>query len=141
MGAKFKEFNSNDATVAASGKEVENWKKISYNEKQEGVLNYAGNNKANSYSVGKIQPECKIELYMSAIRELEKSAKETTGSTSLLGLPPLQWAVTYTNDDLEEVTDVIHFKIISQGREINGGADGLAYELETLCLGIDYAVS
>lgn len=133
------EFSAGDATIAEAGKEIERWKKVSYSKKQEGNLNYSGNNKATSYSLGKETPEFKWEVYMSQIREWEKQEKSATGKTSLLGVKKTI-AVTYANDDLEECTDAITFVILSHGREVGGGADGLAYELETLCLGIEYGV-
>lgn len=133
------EFSPNDATIAEEGKELERWKKITYATKQEGVLNHSGNNKATSFSLGKKTPEFKFEVNMSQMREWEKQQRAATGSGDLCGVKKTI-AVTYANDDLEECTDVITFVILSQGREVAGGTDGLAYELETLCLGIEYGV-
>jgi histidinol phosphatase-like PHP family hydrolase len=133
-----KNFSSSDATLAAFGQEVTGFKKVSYMSKQEGTLNHSGNNKATSYSLGKETPEVKLELYMNQIREWEKIRKEQTGNSNLKGME-VSLAVTYANEDLEEVTDTIDFIILSQGREVGGGAEGLAYELETLCLGIQFA--
>lgn len=131
----FKEFSSGDATAAAFGQEV-SFKKISYGHKVDVAKNFTGNNKATSYSVGKEDADCKVEVYMSQMRVWEKMRKEQTGSAKLLGMK-VTMAVTFLNDDLGEVTDIIEFIIKSQGREIGGGAEGLAYELETECLGIN----
>jgi len=132
-----KEFSSGDATIAAFGQEVTGWKKVSYSHKMEVAKNYSGNNKATSYSTGKEESECKIELYMSQIRVWEKIRKEQTGNANLLGMV-VPIAITYANDDLEEVTDVVTFVIKSQGREAGGGADGLVHDFETECLGIQF---
>jgi hypothetical protein len=134
-----KEFSSNDATLAAFGQEVTGFKKVSYGHKLEVVKNYSGNNKPNSYSIGKEESEFKIELYMSQMRIWEQIRKSQTGNSKLLGMN-VTMAITYLNDDLGETTDVARFVIKSQGKEVGGGAEGLAYELETECLGIDIDV-
>lgn len=133
------EFSPNDATIAEAGKEINRWKKVTYSKKQEAVLNHSGNNEATSYSKGKITPEFKFEVYMSQMREWEKDQKAVKGNSDLVGVKK-SIAVSYANEDLEECTDTITFVILSQGREVGGGAEGLAYELETLCLGISYGV-
>lgn len=133
------EFSSNDATLAAFGQEVIGFKKVTYGHKLEVAKNYSGNNKANSYSIGKEESEFKIELYMSQMRIWEQIRKSQTGNSKLLGMK-VTMAITYLNDDLGETTDVVHFVIKSQGKEVGGGAEGLAYELETECLGIDIDV-
>lgn len=135
-----KEFSSGDATCAAFGKEVTGFKKVTYTDKQAAVKNRAGNNKLHSYSLGDVEEEATLEVYMSQCREWEKHAEATTGSPLLRNLPPFPYAVTYLNEDLEEVTDVLTIKILGQGRSIDGGPDGLATELPLLCLGIEYGI-
>lgn len=135
----FREFAAGDASVAAFGQEVEKYKKLAYSKKIEGTLNHSGNNSATSYSLGKKTQECKIEVYMSQLRIWEGIRKEQTGSSDITGMT-VELAVTYANDDLEETTDTVSFVILSQGRAIEGGADGLVYELETLCLGVEIDV-
>jgi hypothetical protein len=131
------EFSSGDATLSAYGREVTGFKKVGYNSKQKAVVNKTGNNKSTSYSFGDVDDEFKIELYMTQLRDWELQAKQETGSSSLLKRKVVL-SVTYFNEELEETTDVITFVILSQGRAVEGGADGLAYELETLCLGIEF---
>lgn len=135
----FREFAAGDASIAAFGQEVEKYKKVSYSKKVEGTLNHSGNNAATSWSLGKKTQDCKIEVYMSQMRIWEKIRKEQTGSSDILGMV-VEMAVTYSNEDLEETTDTVSFVILSQGRAIEGGADGLAYELETLCLDVNIDV-
>lgn len=133
------EFSPNDATIAEAGRELERWKKVTYAKKQEGTLNFSGNNEATSYSLGKKTLEFKFEVFMSQMRDWENQQRAISGNSELLGVKKTI-AVSYANDDLEVCTDVITFVILSQGREVGGGTDGLAYELETLCLGIDHGV-
>lgn len=133
-----KEFGPGDCTISAFDREVANFKTVSYNSTQSATLNKTGNNRATSYSVGDINDVFQIELYMSQIREWELIAKERHGRADLLLLEPVSMAVNYVNDDLQEVTDIITFKILSQGRQVATGSEGLAYQLETLCLGIEY---
>lgn len=135
-----KEFGPGDCTISAFDREVTGWKSVSYNSTQAATLNKTGNNRATSYSMGDITDTFQIELYMSQVREWEKVAKDRHGRADLLLLEPVSLAVNYVNDDLAETTDVITFKILSQGREIATGSDGLAYQLETLVLGIEYDV-
>jgi len=133
------EFGPGDATISAYGREVTNFKSVSYDSKQDATLNVTGNNKSTSFSMGPIKDDFKIELYMSQLRDWEKQAKSETGNSSILGRKVVL-SVNYFNQDLEETTDVITSVIKSQGRKVTSGSDGLAYELETLTLGIDYDV-
>lgn len=133
----FREFSPGDATIAAFGQELVGWKHIKYESKRNSAINKTGNNKGTSYSMGDDEDTCTLEMYMSEIRKWEKRQKTNTGNSSILGMK-VQLAVTYFNEDLEEVTDSIYLVITGQGREVQSGSDGLAYELQTLCLGIDY---
>jgi hypothetical protein len=135
-----KEFGPNDATMSVFGKVVDRFKKISYGTKAEATKNYSGNNKLTSYSMGKEEEECTLEVYVSQIIEWQKEAKARKGKTNLTLLDPLPIAMTYINDDNDEQTDIITIKILSNGREVAGGSEGLSRELETLCLGIEYDV-
>lgn len=133
-----KEFSSGDATVAAFGQEIE-FKKISYSKKQEMNTNHTGNNKATSWSTGKEECECKLEVFMSQKRLWEQMQKKATGKANLIGLQvPL--AITYLNEDLGECTDIVNVVLKNQGREVAGGADGLAFEFDTLCLDVQFDV-
>ncbi|MCZ2140608.1 MAG: hypothetical protein LC096_04375 [Bacteroidia bacterium] len=133
----FKEFSPGDATVALFGQECTGWKIIAYGTKQNATINKSGNNKGTSYSMGDEEDTCTLELYMSEIRKLEKRRKNETGEANIRGLK-IPVSVNYFNDEQEEVTDNIFLVVLSQGREVATGADGLAKELETLCLGIEY---
>lgn len=132
-----REFSPGDCVISAFGKELEGWKKVSYKSELEGTINKSGNNRNTSHSLGDQKDEFTIELYQSAIREWEKQRKLQTGKASILGMQ-VALAVNYSNDEMEEVTDIIHFTILSQGREVAGGSEGLAFELKTLCLDIQF---
>ncbi len=133
---KKREFSAGDALVAVEGKEIE-FKKISYSSKQEINVNKSGNNKATSYSTGDVTDECSLEVPMSQLRAWEQQRKQETSKANLLGWK-IPIAVTYTNEEFAEVTDIIWVVFKSQGREVGGGADGLGYTCDTTCLGIEF---
>lgn len=133
-----KEFSSGDGTMSVFGK-VADFTKFSYSYDLEAVKNYTGNNKLTSYSVGKENEECTLEVYMTQCREWENHALSTKGTTKLSALDIVPIAFNYFNDDLEECTDVVIVKMLGTGRTIEGGADGLKCEIKVLCLGVEIA--
>lgn len=133
-----KSFDSGDATVVIMGVIEDEWTRMEYATTQEHQLNHSGSNKATSWSSGKVEHTATLEMYMSAVRKYEKAAKDA--GSSLPALKPFPIAVTYLNDDQEEVTDIITAKFMSQGRTLNGEM-GLKQSFELFVLDIQYSVS
>ncbi len=134
-------FSSSDAKIGYNGREIVEFKKISYSCKDNVALNKTGNNRSTSFSIGDEELTCSLELYMSELNLLEKEAKEKTGSSKLSGLGEISFAVTFLNKDNDEVTDIVNFVITSNGREIAGGSEGLAYAVDCTATGVYLNVS
>lgn len=130
-----------DATLSAFGQEVTGWKKFTYSKKLKGQRNKSGNNKATSYSVGDEELECTLELMHSQQIIWQNIAKATTGVADLTKLGAFPVAALYVNEENELTTDIVTIKILSDGRNAEGGIDELSYSPEILCLDIKLGVA
>lgn len=134
-----KAFSSSDATISMFGQVIEDWVSIKYSYKLAAVKNKTGNNKYTSYSTGDETEECTFEVYQSVVRMLEKKALSEKGTSKISALDPCPVAITYFNEDNEEVTDVVTLKLLGTGNDLSGGADALKCELDNMVISIDVA--
>ena len=125
-----KAYDSGDVDVNCDGLEVFGVSKITYETSQEHQKNHSLQNKATSWSKGKITQTGSLELYMDEIVKFQHK-----GGGSLLNLKPFWTTVVFTNDDQEVVTDRILWKFQSDGREVDGSM-GLKKSFEMFVLDI-----
>jgi hypothetical protein len=132
-----KEFSSSDAEMSVFGKLITDWVNVSYSYKEEAVKNFTGNNRPTSYSTGKEELDCSLEVYLSQVHKWEEHAFALTGKRKITALPPFPIAITYLHEEsLTVKTDVVTIKVTGVERAVEGGADGLKCKLELLCLDI-----
>lgn len=129
-----KQYDSGDVTVTMFGYEEPEIAEIVYNTEQEHQLNHSLSNKATSYSMGKIEHNGSISMYMTAARRIEKAS-----AGNMLGIKPFDILVSFVNEDNEIVVDKVTAKFKSQGRDVNGEM-GLKKQYELLVLDVKLGV-
>ena len=127
-----KAYDSGDVVITLLGTVESEVKMISYTTDQEHQLNHSLSNTATSWSMGKIQPEASIELYMNAVSKLEKLA-----GGNLMAIAPFDINVSYINDFNDLVNDTLTVKFTNMGRKVDGSM-GLSQEFKLLALDIKY---
>ncbi len=123
-----REYHSADVTVTFFGREEDRIKSIDYDYSR--LHNYNKSLKGiTSWSMGGIdEPTCKIAIYESAMRQIEKEARQA-GVNDITLLKPFPIVVTMSNDELATVTDIITCKFKKHGKNVQGD-EGLAMEYE-----------
>jgi hypothetical protein len=129
-----KQYDSGDVTVSIFGQLFDEVTEIGYSTEQEHQKNFSLNNKATSWSKGKINDSGSIGLYMTEARRLEKAAGP---GKMLMDIKPFDINVSFVNDDNEIVNDTIVCKFTTQGREVNGDM-GLKMVYELFVLEVKY---
>ena len=127
-----KAYDSGDVVVSIIGRIESEVKEITYSTEQEHQLNHSLNNRASSWSMGKITHTASVTLYMAAVVALEKKC-----NGDLLSLKPFDINVTFTNEYNEVVNDTLTVKFKSQGREVTGEM-GLSKQFELFVIDIKY---
>lgn len=127
-----KAYDSGDAVINILGQQEDEVVAISYNTRQAHQANKSLANEPTSWSMGEVARDCRVTLYMNAVRKLEKLA-----GGDLLRLAPFDINVTFVNEFNEIVNDTISCKFMDQGRDVNGEM-GLKREYEMFVLDIDY---
>lgn len=125
-----KAYDSGDVEAFISGVPIE-VTTISYGNTQEHQLNYSLNNKASSWSRGKIAPHATIGIAMHDIVPLELAS-----GGSLISIKPFDVIVTYTNEFNIIVTDHLLVKFQNEGREVTGEM-GLKMDYEMFALEVN----
>jgi len=129
-----KAYDSGDVSIDILGAEAFEITDISYSSKQDHQRNYAiGNNRAVTWSQGKVEHECSLTIAMTEGIQFESIAP----NGDLMQIPPFEINVSYTNDFNVIVNDTIICKFQSQGREVTGEM-GLKYKYDMFVLDIIY---
>lgn len=137
LNANRKQYSGADAAMALFGYIEDEFKSAAYS--YERAHNYNNNLKGiSSWSMGGITDmKLDIELYMTAVTRVEKLAKQANnGNADITLIKPFAITFTYTNEDLEEVIDIITCKFKSAGRTVNGEG-GLAQQFEMFVVGME----
>ncbi len=123
-----REYHAGDVIFTVFGREEDRIKSISYDYSR--VHNYNKSLKGiTSWSMGGIDElTCNIELYETAIRQIEAEARQN-GVNDITLIKPFPIAVTYSNDELATVTDIITCKFKKHGKSVEG-EEGLAMQYE-----------
>lgn len=128
-----KAYDSGDVVITMLGTIESEVMEIEYETEQEAQVNHSLNNRATSWSAGKIKDTASIKLYLNASKKLEKLAP----GGDLMKLAPFDVNVTFVNEFNDIINDTLTIKITSQGRSVTGEM-GLGYQHKLLCLGVDY---
>lgn len=127
-----KAYDSGDVQVIINGIPEDEVVDITYNTTQAHQKNFSLANRATSWSMGQIDDQASITLYMNAVKKLEKA---TNGD--LLKAKPFPINVSFVNEFNDLVNDTIMCKFMSQGRTVDGSM-GLKQTFDLFVLSIDY---
>lgn len=129
-----KAYDSGDVLINLLGSVESEVKSLTYSTTQEHQRNHSLANDATSWSMGKVNQEASIELYLNSTRKLENLA-----GGDLLKLAPFDIVVSFVNAFNDLITDRLTVKFQSTGRQISGDM-GLAFQHDLFVLGVEYNI-
>ncbi len=133
-----RQYHPGDTVLTLLGIQEDEVMEINYNYKRAHTHNKSLKG-LSSWSMGGIsEMTCSLKLYMTAVQRIKAIAK-ANGVSDLTLLQPFNAAVTYANDELAEVNDIITMKFQSDGREVTG-EEGLAMSYEMFVTGMQLDV-
>lgn len=129
-------YDNGDVTVTLLGDQPTNILGITYEDTQENQLNHGRGNDPIGYSEGKISYSGSITLGLDEVSAIEAIAP----NGDIKKIKPFTIIVSYLNDDMGIIHDVITCKFIGRKRTSNSGDMNLSAELQLLVLNVQFNV-
>ncbi|TAG31884.1 MAG: hypothetical protein EAZ35_02210 [Sphingobacteriia bacterium] len=130
-----KQYTGADLNIALFGAIEDEVKSISYNYERKHVHNESLKG-LTSWSMGAISnPTCNIELFMTAVARIELIAR-SSGVGDITLLKPFPIVISYINDDLREVVDIVTCKFQAAGRKVENPVDGISQSFDMFVTGL-----